>query len=230
MSFSTRSLDFTESDAKFLEELLLEPVETVGMDQFNINLSHSDVENLVSWNKIINFDDERIENAPLFQAPSGEKSDKAKRFEFNEEQSAEPIALSRMQSNDLLRFDWEGIGLFREKNGANKQESAEPPYTDLDCLCQRGGKASNHPGCQAFLKQKEAMQPRYRLASVEEKYQMSKELVAFVHTRGGRFLRKDNSGKWVEIDDEAARRKASQALRDRSTNRIKAINRAMTSY
>lgn len=222
MSFSG-SPDFTETDAHFLEELLLEPVEKVGMEQFDIQHCQLDglENNFVSWTKFTGFDDERIESAPLFQV-SGEKSEKEMKFK----QCGEPIALSRMDSNDLLRFDWDGIEMFRELNG----EKPVLPYTDLDCLCQRGGKASNHPGCQAFLKQKEAMQIRYRKASLEEKYRMSKELVAFVHNRGGRFLKKDKTGKWIEIDEEAARRKASQALRDNSTNRLKAINRAMTSY
>jgi len=59
------------------------------------------------------------------------------------------------------------------------------------------------------------MQPLYQAASVTEKFEMSVELVDFVHQRGGRFLKKDpkKSNQWKEVDFKYARSKASRALR-----------------
>ena len=143
----------------------------------------------------------------------------------------EPLKLSRYTSQQLLRLDWDMLKEKLFESQESSKTTAGAPYTNLDCLCQRGGKAANHPGCQAFLKQKEAMQPRYKRASPAEKYEMSKELVAFVHNRGGRFLKMGKDGTtWSEIDYESARRKASQALRDQSTNRDKSIHRSKSNF
>jgi len=71
------------------------------------------------------------------------------------------------------------------------------------------------------------MQDEYETASVNRKTQLSRELVAFVHNRGGRFMRKnDETGEWFEVDDKTARQKASQTLRDRSTKKELAKKKA----
>ena len=233
-SMSFGFIEFDESDIQLLDELLADPIEetarnTEGSRRTYTTLtdlavkawisknphSHSDA---LSWNEIIKCD------------RPGNEEQKAASSNPDAITSLEPLALSRYESNQLLRLDWETLKqkLFhRQKSSSN---AVEPPYTDLDCLCQRGGKAANHPGCQSFLKQKEAMQPSYRRASPAEKYQMSKDLVSFVNKRGGRFLKMNSAGTWYELDFESARRKASQALRDRSTNREKAIHRAKNQF
>lgn len=76
------------------------------------------------------------------------------------------------------------------------------------------------------------MQEHYRHASDTEKYNMSKELVDFVTGRGGRFLVRDREMQhvWYELGLDAARKKASQALRDRNTCNLRRLHRAQTQF
>ena len=106
------------------------------------------------------------------------------------------------------------------------------PYRDADVLCGRGG-SSNHPGNQAYLKKKEGMQAQYKAAATDkEKTAMSKELIDYVHQRGGRFMKRDPKDKqrWFEISDAEAKTKCSQALRDANTSPEKAKQRAETDF
>ena len=98
-------------------------------------------------------------------------------------------------------------------------------------MCGRGG-ISNHEGNQAYLRKKEEMQERYRHATDKEKYEMSLELVAFVTNRGGRFLERDREMKdvWYQMSHDDARKKASQALRDHNTCRLRRQHRAQTNF
>jgi len=109
----------------------------------------------------------------------------------------------------------------------------EAPYKDVDVLCGRGGNASNHPGNQAYLKKKESMQAQYMAAkNDQEKTQLSRELMDYVHKRGGRFVKRDpkDNQRWVEISYKDARVKCSQALRDDNTSPKKAKLRAETDF
>jgi len=97
-------------------------------------------------------------------------------------------------------------------------------------ICGRGGFANHHEGNQAYLKKKECMQEAYKSASNATKTQMKLELIAFVHNRGGRFIRRNTDGAWEELDNREVRNKAAQALRDLPASRRKASQRAATKY
>ena len=59
------------------------------------------------------------------------------------------------------------------------------------------------------------LQKVYQTLSRGEKTQWSNDVVQWVHKRGGRFLARDNrKSPWYVATPEAARVKASQALRD----------------
>jgi hypothetical protein len=86
--------------------------------------------------------------------------------------------------------------------------------TDKDVLMGRGGTARHHPGNQWYLAAKTRLQKKYLLThSTDEKSKISQELVDSVYARGGRFLEKLVDGTYLEVDEESARMKASQALR-----------------
>jgi len=115
-----------------------------------------------------------------------------------------------------------------ENDEQNSDIVSQPSmYTYLDVLCERGGKGNNHPGNKVYLQQKESMQDEYEMASKEKKFQMSKVLVAFIHDRGGRFMKRAENGEWYEVDYKTARLKASQSLRDRTTEKELAKKKAV---
>ncbi|EJK74775.1 hypothetical protein THAOC_03534 [Thalassiosira oceanica] len=59
------------------------------------------------------------------------------------------------------------------------------------------------------------LRPWYESVSKEEKYNISDLLVESVKAEGHRFLEKGSDGLWHEVIGNGARKKASQALRER---------------
>ncbi|KAL3804354.1 hypothetical protein HJC23_011282 [Cyclotella cryptica] len=91
--------------------------------------------------------------------------------------------------------------------------------TDDDVLFGRGGYTNNRPGNIFFRQEALRLRPWYEQSSKEEKYEISNILLESVKSRGGRFLEKGGDGLWHEVIGNGARRKASQALRERIKGR-----------
>ena len=87
--------------------------------------------------------------------------------------------------------------------------------TEDDVLFGRGGFTNNRPGNIFFRQEALRLRPWYEQSSKEEKYEISNILLESVRSRGGRFLEKGSDGEWHEVIENGARRKASQALRER---------------
>ena len=89
-----------------------------------------------------------------------------------------------------------------------------PNYNDTDVLLGKGGLSNNHPGNKMYVAKALSMQEMYKNVPMPEKTKMSRDLVQFVHDRGGRFMVKPkDSNDWVEVDFTTARKKASRLLR-----------------
>lgn len=88
-------------------------------------------------------------------------------------------------------------------------------YTDDDVLFGRGGFANKHPGNVRFRARAMELRPWYEQVSKEEKYNISDLLVESVKAEGHRFLERGSDGLWHEVIGNGARKKASQALRER---------------
>lgn len=93
------------------------------------------------------------------------------------------------------------------------------PYiipTDKDVLLGRGGMTNNHAGNKRYREEVQKLKPWYQsLDTKQQKKELSQLMVDYVRDYGGRFLQKDNiTQQWVEASPQAARKKASQALRE----------------
>jgi len=124
----------------------------------------------------------------------------------------------------------EGNVLFRDEarklrttyqNSTSKEEVRAPASgirnpTPLDILRGRGGLTNHHEGNMRFRDEARQLRSAYRHATAtrEEKYQLSVDLVQRVKEYGGRFLEKGKGGKWYEMSERDARKKASQVLRE----------------
>jgi hypothetical protein len=85
---------------------------------------------------------------------------------------------------------------------------------DSDVLSGRGRGTNEHPGNKFFRALILSYRDIYESATRSKKPLVSVDIVRDVRNRGGRFLRKDKKdGLFYEINDNAAREKASQALR-----------------
>jgi hypothetical protein len=101
----------------------------------------------------------------------------------------------------------------RRKRIIDETTSCEP--ADNDVLFGRGGFTNNRPGNIHFRQEALRLRPGYEQSTKEEKYEISNILLESVKSRGGRFLEKGSDGMWHEVIGNGARRKASQALRER---------------
>jgi hypothetical protein len=87
--------------------------------------------------------------------------------------------------------------------------------TDDDILFGRGGYTNSHPGNIRFREKALEFRPVYERSSKEEKYNISQMLLEAVTSEGARFLEKGQDGEWHQVIGNGARKKASQALRER---------------
>lgn len=86
-----------------------------------------------------------------------------------------------------------------------------------DVLSGRGGGTNVHPGNRNFRDLINLHRRAYLKARKNDKPAISRAIVRSVREHNGRFLKKEEkNGLWVEIGDEAAREKTSQALRQRA--------------
>jgi hypothetical protein len=118
----------------------------------------------------------------------------------------------------------------RRKRVIDESKVCEP--TPDDVLFGRGGFTNTHPGNIRFRQYALELRSRYELSSKEEKLSISQLLVDGVKSEGRRFLERGSDGEWHEVMGNGARKKASQALRERVKGREKsksAVSSSITS-
>ena len=107
-----------------------------------------------------------------------------------------------------------------------------------DIICGRGAEIYFHPGNIAFRNVIDRNLGRYLAASSKfEKSQMVVEILYILGTEPAKFIRFDeHKQRWYTLDDEAAKQKIGQSIRDRThqldpgTQAIKAIGSTMTGF
>jgi hypothetical protein len=102
--------------------------------------------------------------------------------------------------------------------------------TDCDVLLGRGGCSNHHSGNEDYRKHIVILQKTYKTLNREEKTQFSKDVLQWVHDRGGRFLKRDEKGSpWYLVTEVTARQKVSQALREDHTPEGRALKKSKSS-
>jgi hypothetical protein len=106
-------------------------------------------------------------------------------------------------------------GISPKKNKYDKHEAIQRP-TPEDILAGRGGGTNRHDGNIRFRDEARKLRIIYKDGETDRrtKYVISQELVQRVRQYGGRFLEKGHDGRWYEMDEKSARKKASQVLRE----------------
>mmetsp|Transcript_33117 Transcript_33117/g.70586 ORF Transcript_33117/g.70586 Transcript_33117/m.70586 type:complete len:130 (+) Transcript_33117:2735-3124(+) len=99
-------------------------------------------------------------------------------------------------------------------------ESIRP--TDDDVLFDPGGTTSNHPGNIHFRQKASELRPWYEQpnTSKDEKQSIAALLVESVTCEGHRFLERGEDGRWQEVTGKGARKKASHALKRKSSRGV----------
>mmetsp|Transcript_7601 Transcript_7601/g.12924 ORF Transcript_7601/g.12924 Transcript_7601/m.12924 type:complete len:263 (-) Transcript_7601:223-1011(-) len=87
--------------------------------------------------------------------------------------------------------------------------------TENDVLFGRGGFINSHPGNVSYRKKVLQFRPVYERSTKEGKFDISRELLETVTSDGARFLQRGEDGEWHQVIGNGARRKVSQALREK---------------
>jgi hypothetical protein len=82
-----------------------------------------------------------------------------------------------------------------------------------DILFGRGRPMRDHPGNLELLFLVEQNSSAYNSANKQEKTRLSLEILRMLKTKPSRFLKKNTSGVWQEVDEDMAREKVSHAFR-----------------
>jgi len=144
-----------------------------------------------------------------------------------------PFGLARLFDIDALgqdetRSSFYVIGLPDENINNNDVHQPIGPFgpnetiNNNDVLLGRGGMTNKHTGNQAFRKLVKDTKSMYKGYTTKAyKTKTSELVVQYIQAKGGRFLKNirnstDSSDKWVVASPEEARKKASQALREKN--------------
>lgn len=140
---------------------------------------------------------------------------------------------SELVSPEDLRSSNE-LGLAK-KRGASSSDSGTPVELDdsslvdvknEDVLFGRGKVFFFHPGNVYFRRLCADQLERYRSASSRlVKVSVVQEIINSIQGTGGRFLKRNSSGEWLETTPETAKEKTGHTLRDALGNRNKGILR-----
>lgn len=99
----------------------------------------------------------------------------------------------------------------------NISKATATPINGNDVLFGRGGKTASHVGNVRFREECSLKARDYLVSKKALKSVIAKSVVKTVQERGGRFLERESckSDLWIEVSDERAISKASQALREK---------------
>lgn len=201
--------------------------------QWPVQLPSHSVDALVLWLFLPDLD-ESFEGFLLDKAPSGPIDEKDMTTTFIFENGPGMMALSSPLSVGPS-IDDQPSGRVPTKK--KKRIRKSPPklktpveLTDLDVICERGGRNPVHPGTMAFRRRvQKLLKNRYAdtdyvTVPKSEKTALSKEIVDWIHRhQRGRFVTRDKipgggggHGPWYEVNKHTARQKVSQRLRDQA--------------
>jgi len=162
-------------------------------------------------------EDSQFEDAPeeenFHRHEAAAKSSALKGSQF-EDASEYAATTHRTSTSNTARTK----AFFQLVTAASSRAGKTPGIGRNDVLCGRGGLTNHHPGNVFFRQLVRKMQADYVRAIRCEKAQIAHHIVEKVRCQSppGRFLKKDkhNPGIWVDIGNEKAREKTSQALRE----------------
>mmetsp|Transcript_3338 Transcript_3338/g.4980 ORF Transcript_3338/g.4980 Transcript_3338/m.4980 type:complete len:264 (+) Transcript_3338:89-880(+) len=94
---------------------------------------------------------------------------------------------------------------------------AEAEITDMDVICERGGKSNRHDGTKRYRGMIEKYKPEYQsLTAKTAKTNLSRKIIFQIQKDGGRFLKKDEqSGQYFVLSPVETTKKVSQAMREK---------------
>lgn len=148
-----------------------------------------------------------------------EWSDDMPALDLSKPKSTKKVKNKYLMSGDPIKSKKTSASKKKKKKPINKRMEvtligdADDP-TVRDVLLGRGGGTNGHPGNTRFRDESRKLRVVYEASAREDKKQISLDLVDTVHAYGGRFMRKEQDGRWYEVDHESARKKCSQALRE----------------
>jgi hypothetical protein len=102
------------------------------------------------------------------------------------------------------------------QNTATDNVDNQGDYTEMDVLCEKGGRANNHMGNRVFLRLVQRNKSHYRQMIIRrDRDMLIQSILQAIQQSGGRFRRFDkDTSQWQTVDMLSAYRKIRQALRE----------------
>jgi hypothetical protein len=110
----------------------------------------------------------------------------------------------------------------QKKKPASIPDPEADSISPNDVLLGRGGGTNRHVGNIYFRDLVSSRQPAYVQARKMDKTLIAKSIVAHIRERNGRFL-KNVKGSWIDVGDQKAAEKTSQALREGLSGRMREV-------
>jgi len=105
-------------------------------------------------------------------------------------------------------------GIYQNRSEPQATTPIESPI-DKDVLFARGGLTNHHPGNKRLRELVKEFKRKYDKSNKRVKTEISQYIVDKIRGEGGRFLKRDEkTNVWNVVQNNEARRKASQSLRD----------------
>jgi len=116
----------------------------------------------------------------------------------------------------------------RKRKTEKKKVYITDDINEHDVLFGQGGESNNNKGNERYRAIVDRTRPMYTDATMTEKTAIAQSVVDEIASKGGRFLKKDDdTQQWYLAGEIAARKKASQALREKHvTAEARAAKRA----
>lgn len=177
---------------------------------------------LVTSKVEVNSGTELLQKTPRYVAQELKDNQNSWR-EFEKEELAEFACIFTFEV--FLEKQIHGMGVPLSSQVANLlSETAKPSTvpvenpTPHDVLFGRGGMTNGHPGNRRFRDIIALHRPDYIRATKMDKPNVARRIVRAIRQGSppGRFLKKNEDGKWYDVGDRCAAEKTSQGLRERS--------------
>ena len=128
-----------------------------------------------------------------------------------------------MITDDSSAGDRSEMSSLDGSSGSKRVDSDAVPHNmvyvdtirDTDVLCGRGGRSNHHPGNKRYRCVVSEMKSAYQMQEAKcNKTDLSRSIVDHVCQYGGRFIKKESTGRYYVLTRGEARKKTSQALRE----------------
>lgn len=137
-----------------------------------------------------------------------------------------PVGLDGSFSNTAHRQWLDMLRAQEEKESTLNSENFVAIPRRFDVLFGKSGVARQHTGTLRALHVVEMHFESYEKMGKYQKTDIADKIISIIHESGGRFLKQNDSGAWIEVQDVEARKKIAHWFRHARTRKQKELQQS----